>query len=496
MDLAALTSDTYNRAADKMGEAQPGDPLAKVGISVSDGMTGFNVEAPAKLLVSFLATFRQTISRKIVPGGSTNWKRILTVTAPSIFTAEGVAGGQYSFTKDVPAVTYKTLSLGGKVTWEANVIGRNYEDARNRSETMTLLRFLLDEEKAILGGNITALGTPAAPTATKSATGGSIPTGASGYAVRIAALTAEGMSQVSATKRTAGGTNYDVDCTTPPAFANAGANGIPTIGCTLASTAGTTAATTGTTGSILVTWTAIAGAFGYAIYCDDGAAGTSRLQCVVAHQTKVNLTALNTTGGVVPTGDTSANANAFDGIVAQLHAAGSGAYSKNINATLSAASGNQIPEIAAMIFDIYDRTKGVEPDRLLCGYPEAYAIDKALQSVTNDRISVVYQPGVEGPQFQKAKYYPSPISGKQIPIDILPTLPGGRIIAFIDNVPLPSSEIPAAWQMHMGEELMRIDYPMTKAGGPNYEHEVREMGALAGYATLLQGSLYNIHPSS
>jgi len=113
----------------------------------------------------------------------------------------------------------------------------------------------------------------------------------------------------------------------------------------------------------------------------------------------------------------------------------------------------------------------------------------------SDRIQVVYMPGADGPQYMKTKYYPSPISGKQIPVEINPNLPGGIIIGLKNPLDLPDSEIPAAWAMLQGSPMVRIDYALTQAGGPNAQHEVRSFEALAGYAPLAQFVLYDVHPS-
>lgn len=472
MNLSEVTSETLAKAADLIKN------LRKAGetITTSTGLVPYNLEAPAKLLVPMLSDFRQYVGRKVYGGTGTNWRAITSVTPSGAFKAtEGTKANGLAIAKTDYSTSFLPYGRLGNVTWEAQKAGKGYEDARARAESLTLLSFLKEEEGVILGGSTSSLAAPTGLAVSPSA-GGSIP--AAAYNIRVAALSLEGVYRASKVSYPAMGTN-DYDLSNPGTLDNASANPIG-AGLACAQVAGTTASSNL---SLTCTWNAVAGAAGYAIYVDNHYCGT-------VTQTKAVIKAIPTsnTGQAVPASDKS-DASPFKGIIGQLLTAGSGAYTKNLAATLGTATGNQILPIADMITDIYARTRGVEPDRLVMGWPEAGAIDRILSSVTNDRINIVYNAGEGGVQFKKMGFYPSPVSGKQIKIEVVPNLPGGMILGLIDSVPIPDAEIPSPWQLHMASDVERIDYAVV---APVEEFEVRAYGALAGYAPALQGIIYNV----
>ena len=431
-----------------------------------------------------LSPFRQSISRKTIKGNSNNFKVITAVTPTAKFFApEGTKAQKFALTLADKLVAYRSYGRGGDVTWEAEIAGENYEDAKARAEALLMLQVLQEEELVIIGGNITALAAPGSVVATAAASGGALADAT--YFFRIFALTLEASRRASRIARPAAGNKYAGLVSPVPTIDTS-------VGFSVASTqASAVVSAGGGNGQVTLTWAAVPGAVAYAVYASTTTgAGNQKLQFVVS-QTEAVMISINTTAAADPTGgDTSADANAFDGIVAQLFAAGSGATLTRVNNPLSAAVGNQIPEIKNFLADLYDRTK-VVPDRLLMGWQEKNTIDEKLASVANDRIAIVYTAGEDGVQLKTMQFYPSPTGNKkQIAIEENPNLPGGMIIALIDSVPYQDSNIPAAWQMQMGRDMARIDYALT---APLSEFEIRFRGALAGYAPGLQGILYDIH---
>lgn len=455
---------------------------ASVHSLASDGFMGVNLEAPAKLLVPLLSPFRQTIGREVLGGGSADWKEITAVAPGGRFSsAYGTRSNGYTITKGNKNAVFKSYGQFWDYQWEAEIQGRNFENVPDRVKTLNLLLALRREEGLIFGGNITALGTPTGlattPATTGAAAAGGVGIAAATYQCRVAALTWEGMLFASRVARTSKSASQFFDASLV----------VPTQGGTVGITAAqaNVAAVVGgsTDGIITMTWNAIAGAFGYAIYVDN------KLQCVLPAQTKVTLTGINTTGEAVPGADSSASSTDFDGIVPQIVAAATGNMKRRVNLALSSPSGNQIPEIADAIQEGYDRYK-VQPSRLIVGWDVHDQIDRKLASVTNDRINLNYMVGPEGPQFAQVRYYPSPVDGRQIPIEQQPNLFGGMILGVLDEVPIVDSEIPAAWKMKMGSDFQQLSYAMTN---PKFEGEMRAYGALAGYANALQFILYDIH---
>lgn len=457
--------------------------LKKTTVDLSTGITGVNLEGPAKLLYPLLSPFRQTIGREVRPGSQADFMRILTVVPGGRFSsAAGTRSNGFTITKDKPSFTYKSYGQLGNFQWEAQIAGQNLkEDIRQRTRTLNLLAAMKREEGLIFGGNITALGTPTGLTTTPATTGaaaaGGVGIAAATYQCRVSALTWEGMNLASRVARTdkAAAQNFDASLS------------VPTQGGTIGITAAqaNVAAVVGGTGDGIIglTWNAIAGAFGYAIYVDN------KLQCVLPAQTKVTLTGINTTGEAVPSGDSTASATDFDGMWPQLVAGTSGPAKKRLNNNLGTPSGNQITAIADAIQDVYDRFK-VQPDRLLVAWDVHDQLDRKLASVANDRINLNYIVGPDGPKFEQLRFYPSPIDGRQIPIEQCPNLFGGMMMGVLDAVPIPDSEIPAAWKMLMGSDWVELAYAMTD---PKEEFEQRAFGALAGYAPSMQFIIYDIH---
>lgn len=472
-NLSAANNEILKSAQDAILSLRK-DGLAKATVDLSTGLTGYNLKVPAELLVPLLSRFRQKIPRITYPGKGTNYKQITAVapTAGSSFAAaEGTRASGFSLTLADVSTTYRSWGRLGSVTWEGQAASGNYEDAKARSKALLLLQFLKEEELLIIGGNRTALGTPTGVATSTSTTTPAGTVAAATYNFRIAALTLEGMARVSGISRPTSGNSYD--CTTPP---------------TLDASFGITAAAANTaivvgagSSSITATWTAIPGAAGYAVYVDN------KLQAVVT-QTKCTITTINTTGAAVPAGDSTASTTSIDGMVPQL-VAGSGTYLKNLAGPLSAASGIGIPEIDNALNSIYDRVKE-EPDRILCGWPEATRIDKNLSSVSNDRINLNVTVGGDSPAASLPRFdtYKSP-RGKILMVEENPNLPGGSLIFMKDAVTIPNSEITNAWEMHMGNDIVELEYAMTD---PKSEFEDRAFGALASKAPGFQGLIYNI----
>lgn len=481
MDLSALTNETIQKVAQAILE-ETRNGLRKTAIDSTTGLTGYNLDKPAKLIVPLLAPFRQSVARVTRPGTGTNWRQIDTI-APggTLLSTEGTKSAGWTMSKTDKSASYKPYGLLGDVTWEGVAAGGNFEDVRARAETLTLLQFLRREEAAILGGLAgTALGAGPTPTVVAATSGGSLADAT--YYVYLVPLSLPGVIGASRIARPTTGNAYDF--TSVPTLSLLDGVGLPTAANTSATVTGG-----GGAGKLTVTWTWAAGVSAYAIYIGTSSGSTNaKLQGIVS-QAEVVVTKTNTTGAVPNTADTS-NKAPFDGIHQQLIASGSGATATNAGANpLSSAVGRGIPEIDAILNDIYDRVKE-EPDRMVMGYQEHQSIDDAMAAVANDRLK--FNIAISGNQSAEAlprfNSYKSS-RGKVILMEENPNIAGGVIYFLKDMVEIPNSEIPNAWQMHMGQDLMRLDYALTD---PKYLFEIRAYGALAGYAPSFQGVLYNI----
>ena len=454
--------------------------LQKNTITTAEGLTGFNLEAPAKLLHSFLAPWRQRISRVTMGGRGTNHKAILSVQRSGSFSApEGERGTSITMTTEDRAVNYKSQGTGYQVTLEGQRAGLNFDDPIARARSLALLQHLQDEERLMLGGNPTALNSGTGPTPTLAASGSGNTLPAATYHVAIAALTVAGANNGSSIARATAGNVVD--------FAEV-ASLSTGVGYTAVGTNVSQAVTTGQ--QLTITWAAVPNAHAYAVFIGT-ASGTKRLQGIVTQTEVVVRTPIQLATAPLFTdyaADTSAQTRDYEGVIPRLTA--NGAVSQVLNGPLSAASGAGIPEIDSVLNRIYDKTDQ-EPDRMLMAWPERQAIDDAMASnasLSRIQITVPYERFQQG-EVPRVTAYKSP-RGKMIQLEDTPNLKGGVILFLNDSVPYPNSDIPAAWQIHESAPIVALDYALTK---PTDENEIRGHSALADYASALQGILTDIH---
>lgn len=483
--IADITRDTIDRVAKLNARVRDESRLAKA-VDAATGVTGYNLKETFDDLTVILSPFAQSIVRVEKPGSGTNWKKLTAVTrSGSFFTTESAAANTFTLTTSSDSATYVEAGRRGSTTWKAAKQAGNFgQSAKDVDQAKLQALYLQDWEGAVLGGNITALNSGSGPTpvVTAAASGGSLADAT--YYVSIAALTWEGYVTASAIKRPTSGNSYDFSGTAPTVSS--------TVGTTAGGTEDSDAVSGGSgAGKITVTFTGLAGAYAYAVYIgtSTGAANT-KLQGIVT-QNELVVTDTNTTGAARPSSDSSANANAFDGILPQLVVSGSGATVDYVNAPLSAASGHSIAELDSVIDDIWDRTKH-PVSRIVMSWVEAASISNKLSSVTATPFAINIGSGGETdvhiPDFTSYK----DARGHSIPIEVSPNIPGGLLLFLVDDVKYPGSNIGAAWQWAYAAEEM-LEYAMTSSGGPKEEYEIRTLGALEGHAPALQGVAYCVH---
>lgn len=487
MNLAGVTAETIAKVQAVLAGIYK-DPDLHKAVDLSTGLTGYNLEAPAKLLVPLLSPFRQSIGRRTIPGTGTNWKDITSVTPTGgLKAAEATKSQGITYGTNPRSASYLSYGRLGSVTWEGNIAGRNYEDARAREETLVLLHLLREEEAAILGGFTgTALAGSPTITATAATSGGALADDQ--YFFMIVSLTMSGAIRAGRILRPTRGTNkYDFLAADGQTFTPGDGHG------TVSAQANATVTGGGGAGQITLSWTPDPQAVAYLVYAGltTGAANLKLQGCVT--QSEVIMTSLGTTGAAANAtgmGTDTSNISPINGIIPQLVASGSGAKVVALGGPLSAAVGRGIPEIDDVLNDIYDRTKE-EPDRMVMGWQEHEAIDNLLASVSDDRVKLMVNVtgDISGGVLPRFDSYKTP-RGKVIPMEENSNMPGGGILFLKDRIEIPNSAVSSPWEMHMGSPLVRLDYAMT---APKDEFEVRGFGALAGYASSFQGYMYDIH---
>lgn len=490
LNIEALTRETLAKASADLLKSMNDGSLKKT-INVATGLLGVNLQAPAHQLVPLMSPFRESITRRVKPGSNSDqWRNITGISSPKLSVAESAAAAQPVTTVASKTAGYKISGIGDEVTREAIAASQGFDPALSKATTNALLKAMQLEEQYFLGGNITALSTPGAPTVTEIESIAGATIGASAHFVRIAALTLPAMNRLTIqrpAKFAAGDAVLDGVAT---AAVDPAADGVTVVG------AEGTVTTTGANNSLRISWTAVPGAAGYAVFVGT-TTGAANLKCeAIVTQTLITLRSLAATGqaGSALTG-TSADALTYDGIIAQLVAAGSGAYTKNVGGLLTGATADgEVVEIQEAFSAIYDAAK-VGSFRVVLGGQEGRSV--SARGNASNSTNIVLDPSSAGRVNMTIGIRVSEIinatTGDVCSVETAPWMPGGSILILPKVIPYADANISAPFEFVCGYDWERIDYAVAKANGPVYPFEIRNWGVLEGLFTGGCGYLFNIY---
>jgi hypothetical protein len=488
-------------------KASMADPNFKKAIDLATGLTGFNLQAPAKQLVPLIAPNYGLIPREVKAGADAdNWRTITAISMPKLSVGERAAASRFATTLVSKVASFAGCGLRGEVTLEAQKASEGFDDALAKETGNCLLNAMRMEWGRYLGGNVAALGAPGTPTVAEveGVVGATI--GASAHFVAIRALTLEAANRV--TVDIPGGYGAVVAANAllagksiaalNPLVDDAGAS--ITVGCGISALgAEGTVTTTGAGNSLKITWAATPGAVAYAVFVGTttGAANL-KLEAIVG-QTSVTLTSLGA-GGIVanhaslPTTDETDDALSYDGIIKQLLAGGSGAYVINLSAPLSGTAAlGEIPEIQQAFAVLYQTNK-IGKFRLIVSAAESRGLTKL--GVISGAMQIFAQPGPTGRTMLTAGAHVGEIinatTGDVCPIDVDPWLPPGTLLILPTEIPYKDANISSPFKWVGSFDWTRWDYASTVTTGPVYPFETRCRGVLEGQFTGGCGILYNI----
>jgi len=482
--MTQVTKETL----DLMKKSYPADGNLNKALTTATDFSGYNLEPVARSLVPFDSPERNIIPRIISPTGTiAHFKTIEAIKmAGGLGRVEGDRGSAISYTTKSHAFEFKPYGVQDSITREQMAASRGFEaDLFAKQHTFALLRMMTEEEKLIVGGNITALGTPSAPTVTGATTGGSI--AANTYYVKVAALTLVGAQQgVVFNKQYSGITlnGFAVYNSSGTVISNA------TNGATAASSA-TSVTTTTAASTITATATPVSGAVAYAWFVGT-TSGSETLQMVTSYSS-CTLTKYLTDGDSVSgfAADGSGDAQIFDGYIPQIINGGGYFYDAAASTLTMANAGVQ--ELDDLNADIFSQYK-LSPTRYLCGV-------QAYQDVTNAVVKTGGAPVlyVNNDPREKANIvggyrttdYVNKATGVTVPLKVHPWLPPSTIIAITDNIPYPNAEIPRAIEIEMGYDYLAEDYAPQK---PTLEFAISAYGVLKMYAPRFCGVITNLKP--
>lgn len=459
------------------------DDLRKSGVTQATGLVAYDLQAPAKQLFPVLTPLRNKIPRVSGGGGTaTNWKAVTAINANKLRGAvpEGKRNGQLSVTVEDKSAPYKSLGLEDVISIEAELAARGFEDIRSTQAQRLLWATMIEEEIFDLGGNYgVALGTPTAPTVTVVNGGGTIADDATGYDVRVVALTLHGFMASSV----ADGVQGQVTVTTPvnTTFTYGG-------GSSNKSNATATGAVANGGDSLIRAYTpVVAGAVGYAWYVGI-TGGNVTLQSITTINS-VELTSLTTTHQNVTaiTADNSKNLLGYDGILYQAWASGSNAYIKNLatgtpgsGTGLTADNAGGIVEIDEMLQSLWENHRlGV--NTIYVNAIESKNITKKILSGTGANFNIAVNQGQGFTAGTVVARYLNKFSmngGSFVDITIHPNLPQGTALGVTEQLPYPVTNIQNVMEKRLQRDYYQMEWPMRER---QYESGVYFNGVLAHY---------------
>ncbi|HEV2236043.1 MAG TPA: hypothetical protein VGR57_05210 [Ktedonobacterales bacterium] len=168
-------------------------------ITTGSGLIGYELEAPAKVVVPVITPVINMLPRRKGAGiDVVHWKAITSFdTARGWGTlAEGAAPSQVTYQVAALQNTVQTIALMNQVSFQAQWRGRSLEaDVRARRTAELLYQLKITEERWVLGASAYLM-IPPAPVLTTAATGGTVAAGT--YWVKITAKNAQGETTGSA----------------------------------------------------------------------------------------------------------------------------------------------------------------------------------------------------------------------------------------------------------------------------------------------------------
>ena len=451
---------------------------------LSTSFAAFDLEAPSKLLTPRPTPIRNKIARKKGVGTSHRIKKItgytgtgtggqgniwpgITESTTNTFGAINYERGpKISYTAEDAIFPYFSYSLSDSVSFDANFSGLGYQDLRQLSSTSTLYATMLMEERMMLMARGTASGLSgalAAPTFTLTAA-------------------SAGTGQVALANAT-----YYVYLT-----ADAGAFGESVLSSVVSQ------ATTAQLLNITVTVPST-GALGYKVYVgtSTGAANahfvgrisgtTGTLQGPTSTNTLGDNLVFNTTGTLASTitGDTSAYATGYDGIIPQIIAGG---VTNAVNSAFSTS--NPGVEFQNVFSTLYNTVKA-DPDEIFLNGADRKQLSDAIKngSTANYRLNLTQTDAGDyvGGAVIGGLY--NEITGKLVDLTVHPWLPQGVAPVMSYTLPIPDTEVSDVWAAVNVQDYMGIQWPVTQFA---YETSTYFRGTLVGYAPAWNGIVTGI----
>lgn len=468
-------------------------------INTTAGLIGYDLEAPAKVIVPVTTPLVNLLPRQKGKGiDVTHWKAITSFdTARSLGAlADGATPTQVSYAIANMQNSYQTIALSNAVTFQAQWRGRSLEgDVRARRTAELLYQLKIVEERWLVQGS-QLLMVPPAPVVSTSASGGSI--GAGTYWVQVTATNAQGETLPSALPSTSTG---------------------PTAVVT----------TTGSTSTITITLFTVPNATGYNVYIGSGTTppangamwkqtgltqtqpafgasvalangGTTTSGEVVPPTITVTLASAPATSGTNPPAsntaktlvDGSNNVLMFDGLIAQgLNNAttGNGASLGAQVAQPAASTGIlALSDIDGVLMNLYQQAAG-DPDMLIMNPVDNVKLTNLVVAAGQLRYVIDAGKSSEAAHVLapfRVTAYLNKVTGREIPIVLDRYCPMGTMLFLSLALPYPVPEIDHAIEIETNQDYWGIDFAVTTSQWQfaNYVDETLKVYFLGGLGVL------------
>ena len=461
--------------------------------SPTSGLTFYDLEAGAKFLYPVLTPLRNSIPRVSGKGGiQASWRAVtgVNVSGMRIGVSGGNRGGiQAISTKDYVA-NYKGIGLEGNVDFEAQYAGQGFDDIRAINTKTLLEALMIGEEQMILGGNSSlALRTTPLPALADATTGGLL-LNSTAYYVTCVALSLDGFLNASISST---GVQGSITRTNADASSDTFGGGAAKVSAEATiTTSGVGSNTHAITASLAAP---VLGATGYAWYL--GTATTVERIVALTSAPTVVLTAIPAVGNqlssALGTADNSTNALAFDGLLYQALAPGSGAYVQAVSSTFTADNAGGIVEIETMLKNMWDVSR-LGPDTIWVNSQQALDISKKIlaggasgaQRFVFNSTQDALNAGVMVRTYLN-RY--SMAGGSSIDIKIHPNLPAGTVLATSNKLPYPMSNVGNVFQIRARQDYYQMEWPLRSR---KWESGVYADEVLQHFFPPSMGVLYDV----
>lgn len=181
-----------------------------------------------------------------------------------------------------------------------------------------------------------------------------------------------------------------------------------------------------------------------------------------------------------------------------------GAYWASLNGNQLTVEGAGFADLDQMLLSLYN-TYQVTPSRLLM--PSDMLLSFSNAFLNNPQAVTWLSPDARNGKLEGvmgghvASYANKVVNGERIPLWLMPYMPPGRIVAVIDSLPFPGSNVTAALQVRTLYDFFRFDYGAnrnggTSDGGPRYDYEIRSEQAFVNKASGICAVLQDIAPTT